>query len=383
VLFPATSATQQHSEHASFHALAFYTDKGEQDHIDFALQSLRFYGDLAKKSNFSLDSTTNWNDMNTAKLENIQLVIWLTGNYGVFNLVVLVLSVPLFAAGPPLALAALHGPGEIAAAVILAVHFVLTLPYAFLLDSWSGGSWLYSKKALASHAFFRRLGPLTSVHRWIAPFFVVNAYGIFVSGVFRRRRMSTVIQGSDDGEAWRDYEPRFLPCSVSARPLRFAPHHPRFDHHFYYERGLASYRTFVWLWQTNPYYLHPYCFKEKVVQKLLRGAPSALSLFRNNPFPGTPPRWIRYSSWVYEFTTPEEKARTGCWWRRELVGVSAPIGLDQGCGELAGIHDAYRPFLADSVCYIAAGVVAYVDPTTGEKVPIQLHPIEIAGPMPS
>ena len=77
VLFPVTNATQRPFKHAPFHALAFYTDKGEQDHIDFALQAVRFYGDLAKKSNFSLDSTTNWNDMNADKLKNIQLVIWL------------------------------------------------------------------------------------------------------------------------------------------------------------------------------------------------------------------------------------------------------------------------------------------------------------------
>jgi uncharacterized protein len=68
---------QTPSEHTPFHSVAFYTTKGEQDHIDFALQALRFYGDLAKKANFSLTSTTDWNDMSAEKLKNIQLVIWL------------------------------------------------------------------------------------------------------------------------------------------------------------------------------------------------------------------------------------------------------------------------------------------------------------------
>jgi type 1 glutamine amidotransferase len=77
VLFPAITTPQRPSEHRPFHALAFYTNKGEQDHIDFALQAMRFYGDLAKKGNFSLASTTNWNDMSADKLKNIQLVIWL------------------------------------------------------------------------------------------------------------------------------------------------------------------------------------------------------------------------------------------------------------------------------------------------------------------
>lgn len=76
-LFPATSASQQPTENPPFHALAFYTDKGEQDHIDFALQAIRFYSDLAKKSNFTLASTTNWNDMSADRLKDTQLVIWL------------------------------------------------------------------------------------------------------------------------------------------------------------------------------------------------------------------------------------------------------------------------------------------------------------------
>jgi len=77
LLIPATCAAQQPSEHTPFHAVAFYTTKGEQDHTDFALQALQFYGDLAKKGNFSLSSTTDWNDMSADKLKDVQLVIWL------------------------------------------------------------------------------------------------------------------------------------------------------------------------------------------------------------------------------------------------------------------------------------------------------------------
>ncbi len=77
ILFPAISAAQRPPAHKPFHAVAFYTTKGEQDHIDFALQALRFYGDLAKKNNFTLTSTTDWNDLSADKLKDIQLVIWL------------------------------------------------------------------------------------------------------------------------------------------------------------------------------------------------------------------------------------------------------------------------------------------------------------------
>jgi type 1 glutamine amidotransferase len=77
VLFPTISPAQKPSAHTSFHALAFYTTQGEQDHIDFALGALRFYGDLAKKGNFTLASTTKWDDLSVEKLKDVQLIIWL------------------------------------------------------------------------------------------------------------------------------------------------------------------------------------------------------------------------------------------------------------------------------------------------------------------
>src|SRR6185437_15392150 len=67
-LVPAITAAQKRPVQKPFHAVAFYTTKGEQDHIDFALQALRFYGGFAKKNNFTLTSTTDWTDMSADKL---------------------------------------------------------------------------------------------------------------------------------------------------------------------------------------------------------------------------------------------------------------------------------------------------------------------------
>jgi uncharacterized protein len=73
LLFPAIIRSQE----PSFRVLAFYTDKGEPDHIDFAKQALAFYADLAKKDNFAFESTTHWEDLNAEKLKSVQLVLWL------------------------------------------------------------------------------------------------------------------------------------------------------------------------------------------------------------------------------------------------------------------------------------------------------------------
>ena len=56
--------------------LAFYTDKGEPDHIEFAKQALAFYSGLSKKHNFSFEATTQWENLNLEKLKNVQLVMW-------------------------------------------------------------------------------------------------------------------------------------------------------------------------------------------------------------------------------------------------------------------------------------------------------------------
>ena len=54
VLSPAVTLAQQ----ASFRVLAFYTAKGEPDHIAFAEQALPFFAELARKNNFYFESTT-------------------------------------------------------------------------------------------------------------------------------------------------------------------------------------------------------------------------------------------------------------------------------------------------------------------------------------
>src|SRR5690242_13987541 len=73
LLSPATIAAQQNS----FRVLAFYTDKGEPDHIDFAKQALPFFAELTKKNNFHFEATTRWEDLNAEKLKNVQLVLWI------------------------------------------------------------------------------------------------------------------------------------------------------------------------------------------------------------------------------------------------------------------------------------------------------------------
>ena len=57
--------------------LAFYSTNVERDHVDFALQALKFFADAATRDNFHFESTTNWDDLNPERLKPIQVVVWL------------------------------------------------------------------------------------------------------------------------------------------------------------------------------------------------------------------------------------------------------------------------------------------------------------------
>jgi len=62
---------------APLHLLAFYSTNVERDHVDFALQALTFFADAAKRDNYQFESTTNWDDLNSQRLKDVQIVLWL------------------------------------------------------------------------------------------------------------------------------------------------------------------------------------------------------------------------------------------------------------------------------------------------------------------
>ena len=58
-----------------------------------------------------------------------------------------------------------------------------------------------------------------------------------------------------------------------------------------------------------------------VLEALLDNSPTATALLKHNPFPESPPRYIRVDGWQYHFTNFKERAATGNWWKRTALGV--------------------------------------------------------------
>ena len=143
----------------------------------------------------------------------------------------------------------------------------------------------------------------------------VNGYGLFAA--MTNPRYEVVIEGSADGENWREYEFRYKPGDLRRRPGFIAPYQPRLDWQMWFA-ALGRCRD-------NPWFLN-------LCTRLLQGEPAVLRLLAENPFPQHPPRLIRARLYEYHFTDPATRRATGGWWRRELKGEYCPVLALRGTG---------------------------------------------------
>ncbi|MFA6087379.1 ThuA domain-containing protein [Mucilaginibacter sp.] len=60
-----------------FKVIAFYTAKEDQAHISFVHEANKWFPEMARKYNFSYDSTNNWSNLNAAYLAKYKVVLFL------------------------------------------------------------------------------------------------------------------------------------------------------------------------------------------------------------------------------------------------------------------------------------------------------------------
>lgn len=141
----------------------------------------------------------------------------------------------------------------------------------------------------------------------LGPTRIVNNFGLFA--VMTRARYEIEFQGTRDGQTWIAYPFRYKPQDVKKPPGIYAPYQPRFDWN-------------LWFASLGPAEENPFVMNTEA--RLMEGSPQVLELFAGNPFAGKPPAAVRAVLWQYWFTTRAERARTGAWWNRRLVGLYAP-----------------------------------------------------------
>ncbi|HVO80849.1 MAG TPA: lipase maturation factor family protein [Terriglobales bacterium] len=234
----------------------------------------------------------------------LQLLIFLTGNYAFFNL--LTVSLCLFVLDDT-ALSRLLPK--------IVVRRLAEHPNAVRTPIWRAVCGLVAAFVLFTSGFEmagelsgRHWAPAEAVIRAVAPFEIVNTYGLFA--VMTTTRPEIIVEGSNDGTTWLAYEFKYKPGDLRRAPVWVQPHQPRLDWQMWFA-ALGSY-------QTDPWILH-------FLARLLQGEPEVLDLLGHNPFPGAPPHYIRALVYEYRFTTPAEKKATGEWWKRELKGSYVPV----------------------------------------------------------
>src|SRR5205814_2345455 len=137
---------------------------------------------------------------------------------------------------------------------------------------------------------------------------LVNTCGAF--GAVGKERDEIVFEGTDDtiitGDTkWKEYEFKAKPGDPNRRPPFVAPYQPRIDWQIWFA-AMASPAEYPWT-------LH-------FVWKLLHNDSGTLSLLANNPFPVSPPHYIRARLYRYRFAPPGDPA----WWKREPIGEWLP-----------------------------------------------------------
>jgi predicted DCC family thiol-disulfide oxidoreductase YuxK len=236
-----------------------------------------------------------------------QLIIALTGNYTFFNYLTIVLCVTLFddralaaivprtirqwfrkGRGEIHAVRSLHLPGTVFAAIMVALNVIHLA--ALFVDP------------------FDMPAPVREAYRWSSHYSIVSSYGLF--RVMTTSRPEIIIEGSNDGREWKPYEFRYKVGDTLRAPPWVAPHQPRLDWQMWFA-ALGDYRSNDWF---VPF-----------IGRLLEGSPDVLNLLARNPFPHSPPRYIRALLYDYAYSSPGVRSATGAWWERRYLGRYLPV----------------------------------------------------------
>lgn len=221
-----------------------------------------------------------------------QLWLVLSGNFSWLNWITITLALSVIDVSPLLGTPEATGPpGWYQILVLAAAALVVVLSYRPARN-------LLSRHQLMNYSF--------------TPLHLVNAYGAF--GSITRARQEIVIEGTDEPDltpatVWKEYGFKGKPGDPRCLPPQVAPYHLRLD-------------WLMWFAAISPQYAETWLLP--LVIKLLNSDRAVLRLLRTNPFPDSPPVYIRALLYRYRFTDRAQHRTTGAWWQRTLIGEYLP-----------------------------------------------------------
>jgi lipase maturation factor 1 len=234
-----------------------------------------------------------------ALLTGLQAMIALTGNYAFFNLLSAALCLFLLddvtlGSWTRLAIASSDAPRV--QQVLGVIVAVLTVPLSATVFAASLGIALPT-------------APLVNpVLDRVGSFRTVNAYGLFA--VMTTTRPEIVIEGSQDGTTWAEYEFKYKAGDLHRRPPWVAPHQPRLDWQMWFA-ALGRFEEERWL--------------QNFCVRLLHNDAEVLKLIERNPFEGRAPKYLRAVLYQYHFSDAATRRRDGVWWTRERLSDYSPV----------------------------------------------------------
>jgi hypothetical protein len=275
-----------------------------------------------------------WSVLAATTMIALMLAIWLTGNFGYFNLVMIFCALSWFdtQTARSFSLSQLFAPGAphlINALFVL--HTWLSL-MALPFNSFCNHTWtLWSPWTRIRPAF---LTALVTLARLLAPLRLAHAYGVFPPQSPAPARLTPVAEASWDGTTWHVLPLRFSPSHEKSPPRFCAPHHERLDQAVVYEGiGLneeSVYRNVVGRW--DPYGYGGVSAPLMLVHRVLAGtAPGERFYDRSLELRAGPPRWLRVRTHMLEANSLAELRSSGRWWTSTLVGPHfAPMTREDG-----------------------------------------------------
>lgn len=226
-----------------------------------------------------------------------QGLLMLSGNFAFLNLLTIVLCIPTFSNSIlsrfiPIAIPATLSSPPFFSNTVVVVATILAL--------------------LNIRPILNMISPNQIMNTSFDPLHLVGTYGAF--GAITKERYEIIIEGTDDEvitdtTKWKEYEFFGKPGRLDKSPPQIAPYHLRLD-------------WLMWFAAFNQTAQDPYFFH--LVEKLLEGDRQVLSLLKTNPFPNSPPKYIRAQRYLYHFTTYAEKKITGNFWKREFANPYLP-----------------------------------------------------------
>lgn len=258
----------------------------------------------------------------------LMLGIWLVSNFGFFNLLTILLCIPLLDVNS--SLFAQTGSDVLAHLPVNLIFLFLFVGwfFHFFFNSWCTFTWLHWPSALQVKSGVIRF--LLSVYRSLLRFRIMHAYGVFPPDSSPPVKWSPIFEGSADGVHWETIEYKYFFCTEYSKPKFVAPYHPRLDHAVFYDAFGTNDSSLLCsvVGCGDPYEFAHATGMELIMQRLLEGNVLTYSLFGKSVFtPAQPPKWVRVSLYLIEPTSIEERKASGRWWTKVYGGCHIPATM--------------------------------------------------------